>query len=67
MTSDGEPVPRPATSIDDAVARYSGPVPDGVLSSYAEFGGGAVTAPTQFEQVEVEISDPRASLAAVAG
>ena len=43
------------------------PVPDDVLSSYAEFGGDTVTVPTQFERVEVEITDPRASLAAVAG
>lgn len=67
MASDGEPVPLPATSIDDAIASYSGPVPDDVLSSYAEFGGDAVTVPTQFERVEVEITDPRASLVAAAG
>lgn len=67
MAADGEPVPLPATSIDDAIARHSGPVPDDVLISYAEFGGSAATVPAQFEQVDIEIADPRASLTAVAG
>ena len=63
MMSDGELPPPPTTGIDDAVAHHSGPVPEDVLSSYAEFGDGAETVETRFETVEIEIPTPQAVLA----
>ena len=63
MMADGELPPPATTDIDDAVTHHSGPVPEDVLNSYAEFGGDAETVPTQFETVEVEIPTPQAALA----
>ena len=38
MLEDGEPLPEPKMSIDDAIAHHSEPIPEDVLESYAEFG-----------------------------
>ena len=52
---DGEPLPEPKMSIDDAIAHHSKPVPEDVLESYAEFGDPAPTISTTFEMVEIEV------------
>lgn len=63
LVENGDPVPVPTMSIGDAIAHHSEPVPEDVLSSYAEFGDAAETLSTRFETVEVEISTPQATLA----
>ena len=55
MLVDGEPLPEPKMSIDDAIAYHSEPVPEDVLSSYLEFGEPAATISTRFELVEIEV------------
>ncbi len=56
LLEDGEPLPAPRMSIDDAIAHHSEPIPEDVLSSYAEFGEPAPTLSTRFELVEIEVS-----------
>ena len=56
LLEDGEPLPEPTMSIDDAIAHHSEPIPEDVLSSYAEFGEPAPTISTRFELVEIEVS-----------
>ena len=60
MLEDGEPLPEPKLSIDDAIAHHSKPVPEDVLESYAEFGDPAPTISTTFEMVEIEVTVPQA-------
>ena len=55
MLEDGEPLPEPKMSIDDAIAYHNEPIPDDVLSSYLEFGEPAPTLSTRFELVEIEV------------
>ena len=51
MLGDGEPLPEPKMSIDDAIAHHTEPIPDDVLDSYLEFGEAAPTISTRFELV----------------
>ena len=60
MLEDGEPLPEPKMSIDDAIAHHSEPVPEDVLESYAEFGDPAPTISTTFQMVEIEVTAPQA-------
>ena len=55
LIEDGDPVPEPTMSIDDAIAYHSKPIPDDVLDSYREFGEPAPTISTRFELVEIEV------------
>ena len=55
MLEDGEPLPQPKMSIDDAIAHHSEPVPEDVLESYAEFGDPAPVISTTFQLVEIEV------------
>jgi len=55
MLEDGEPLPEPKMSIDDAIAHHSEPIPQDVLDSYLEFGEPALTLSTRFELVEIEV------------
>ena len=55
MLEDGEPLPEPRMSIDDAIAHHSQPVPDDMLDSYREFGEPAPPISTRFEMVEIEV------------
>ena len=55
LIEDGDPVPEPTMSIDDAIAYHSEPVPEDVLVSYREFGEPAPTLSTRFELVEIEV------------
>ncbi len=60
MLEDGESLPEPKMSIDDAIAYHSEPIPEDVLESYAEFGEPAPTISTTFEMVEIEVTVPQA-------
>ena len=55
ILEDGEPLPDPKMSIDDAIAYHSEPIPQDVLDSYLEFGEAARTISTRFELVEIEV------------
>ncbi len=55
MLEDGEPLPAPKMSIDDAIAHHSEPIPEDVLSSYREFGEPSPTISTRFELVEIVV------------
>ena len=58
LLEEGEPLPEPRMSIDDAIARHSEPLPDHVLRSYGQFGEQQPTMSTTFQMVEVEIAIP---------
>ena len=60
MLEDGEPLPDPKMSIDDAIAYHSEPILDDVLNSYLESGEPAPTLSTRFELVEIEVPAPHA-------
>ena len=55
LIGDGDPVPEPTMSIDDAIAYHAEPIPEKVLASYREFGEPAPTISTRFELVEIEV------------
>ena len=59
LLDDGEPLPEPTMSIDEAIAHHIEPVPEHVLSSYTEFGKPAPTISTRFELVEIEVPTPQ--------
>ena len=58
LLEQGEPLPEPRMSIDDAIAHHNEPLPDDVLRSYAEFGKPAPVLSTTFQMVEVEVAVP---------
>ena len=60
MLEDGEPLPEPKMSIDDAIGHHSEPIPEDVLESYAEFGDPVPTTSTTFQLVEIEVTAPQA-------
>ena len=55
LIEDGDPVPEPTMSIDDAIAYHSKPIPREVLDSYLEFGEPGPTLSVRFELVEIEV------------
>ena len=55
LIEDGDPVPEPTMSIENAIAHHSEALAEDVLSSYAEFGEPAPTLSTRFELVEIEV------------
>ena len=59
LIEQGEPLPEPKMSIDDAIAHHNEPIPDDVLKSYAEFGEDTPTLSTRFELVEIEVPAPQ--------
>ena len=58
LLEQGEPLPEPRMSIDDAIAHHNEPLPDDVLRSYAEFGEPAPVLSTTFQMVEIEVAVP---------
>ena len=58
LLEQGEPLPEPKMSIDDAIAHHNEPLPDDVLRSYAEFGEPAPVLSTTFQMVEIEVAVP---------
>ncbi len=60
ILEDGEPLPEPRMSIDEAIANHSEPIAEDVLNSYLEFGEPGPTISTRFEMVEIEVPAPQA-------
>ena len=63
LLEDGDPLPEPKMSIEDAIAYHNEPIPEDVLESYAEYGGDGDDTPTistRFELVEIEVPAPQA-------
>ena len=60
MLEDGEALPEPKMSIDDAIVHHSEPIPEDVLESYTEFGDPAPAISTTFQLVEIEVTVPQA-------
>ena len=58
MLEQGDPLPEPKMSIDDAIAHHNEPIPDDVLKSYAEFGEDTPTLSARFELVDIEVPAP---------
>ena len=58
LLEQGEPLPEPRMSIDDAIAHHNEPLPDDVLRSYAEFGKPEPSLSTTFQMVEIEVAVP---------
>ena len=55
LIEDGDPIPEPTMSIDEAIAYHSQPIPGDVLRSYLEFGEPAPTrASTRNREPQVE-------------
>ena len=67
LLEQGEPLPEPKMSIDDAIAFHNEPIPEGVLESYAEYGDDTPVLSTRFELVEIEVPAAQAAQAAQAG
>ena len=63
LLEQGEPLPEPKLSIDEAIAYHNEPTPEDVLKSYAEYGDDTPILSTRFELVEVEVPDPQAAQA----
>jgi len=59
ILEDGELLPEPKMSIDEAIAYHSEPIAEDVLDSYREFGEPAPTISTRFELVEIEVAAPK--------
>ena len=63
LLEQGEPLPEPKMSIDEAIAYHNEPIPEDVLRSYAEYGADTPTLSTRFELVEIEVPTPQAAQA----
>ena len=66
LLEQGEPIPEPVMSIEDAIAYHNEPIPEDVLESYAEYGEPGDDSPTistRFELVEIEVPAPQAARA----
>ena len=63
LLEQGEPLPEPKMSIDEAIAYHNEPIPEDVRRSFAEYGDDTPTLSTRFELVEVEIPAPQAAQA----
>ena len=59
LVEQGEPIPEPVMSLDDAIAYRGEPIPDEVMESYREHGAPAPALSTRFELVEVEVRVPQ--------
>ena len=60
LLEQGEPLPQPKMSIDDAIAYHSEPLPEDVLGSYEEHGDPVPTMSTTFQLVDIEVPTPQA-------
>ena len=59
LLEQGEPLPEPGMSIDEAIAHHNEPIPEDIRRSYTEYGDDAPTLSTRFELVEVEVPAPQ--------
>lgn len=55
LIEDGDPVPEPMISIDDAIAYHSEALAKADKESLAEYGDGPATILTTFRIVEIEV------------
>jgi len=55
MLEDGDPLPAPKMSIDEAIAYHNEPIEDWIMESYLEFGDATSSLATRFEFVEIEV------------
>ena len=55
LIEDGDPVPEPTMSIDDAIAHHSEALAESEEESLAKFGDAAPTISTSFRLVEIEV------------
>ncbi len=58
MLEDGDPLPEPKMSIDDAVAHHAEPIEDWIMESYLEHGDPTPSLSTRFEFVEIDVRVP---------
>ena len=56
---DGDPLPEPTMSIEEAIAYHAEPIPDDVTESYLEFGEVTPSLAARFEFVEIEVQVPQ--------
>ena len=59
LLEDGEPLPQPKMSIDDAIAHHREPIPEDALATHAEYGDPVPTISTSFHLVEIEVPAPQ--------
>lgn len=59
MVEDGEAIPEPRMSLEEAMAYHSQPLTDEEKASLAEFGDETPTLSTTFEPVEIEVRLPQ--------
>ena len=55
---DGDPLPEPKMSIEEAIAYHAAAIPDDVMESYLKFGDDTPSLATRFEFVEIEVQVP---------
>lgn len=60
MLEDGEPLPEPKMSIDDAIAHHSRALSDAEEELLAEYGDAPPSLSTTFKMVEIEVTAPQA-------
>ena len=60
MLEDGDPLPAPKMSIDEAIAYHNEPIEDWIMESYLEHGDDVPPVATRFEFVEIEVRVPEA-------
>ena len=58
ILEDGEPIPEPKSSINDAIADFLEPIPDDVIESYREFGEPEPPLSVTFQMVEIDVQVP---------
>ena len=63
MLEDGEPVPEPKMSPEEAMAYHLGPISEDVMESYREFGDAEPALSTTFQVVEIEVAVPQVAQA----
>ncbi len=60
LLEQGEPLPEPKRSIDEAIAYHSQALGESALKSYAEYGDPIPSISTTFQMVEVDVAVPQA-------
>ncbi len=62
MLEDGDPLPEPKMSIDDAIVHHAEPIEDWVMESYLECGDPTPSLSTRFEFVEIDVQVPEPTI-----
>ena len=58
ILEDGDPLPEPKMSIEEAIAYHNEPIEDWIMESYLEHGDDVPSLATRFEFVEIEVQVP---------